>query len=376
MIEKKYRLDNIGLLSTDNNWNLVLIEDSKKINKVDNRNNSILPISKPIYFDIHPSFNCNFRCIFCYNTFLGNWSNKTIMSKKTIKNIISYCDKNGVFWLNVLGGEPWHPKNIENTRFIIKEAYKHNIRVDVTTNGYYINKKTVDFCKKYDVRFNISLLALNKCTGSEITGIKNYNLICKIDKYLNNKINFGISTPIIKQNKNEIFELCNYINKLSNYSWVLRYPTLPDNNNINLSKSEFFTIAKKIIKKSNKNVYFDAPFAYKKFNIKPPKNKLDFLYCGCKAGYLKLEVLPNGDIVRCGLLRKTDGVIGNINYDWDNIKLSLKHRNKKINCNNKNCDYKSFCTGCPGYAILNNKLFDDRCLCYAKNKTDKRNCSK
>jgi organic radical activating enzyme len=63
------------------------------------------------------------------------------MSKKTIKNIISYCDKNGVFWLNVLGGEPWHPKNKENTRFIIKEAYKHNIRVDVTTNGIILIKK-------------------------------------------------------------------------------------------------------------------------------------------------------------------------------------------------------------------------------------------
>jgi hypothetical protein len=33
MIEKKYRLDNIGLLSTDDNWNLILIEILKKLIK-------------------------------------------------------------------------------------------------------------------------------------------------------------------------------------------------------------------------------------------------------------------------------------------------------------------------------------------------------
>jgi len=370
-MEKIYRLDNIGLLSTDKNDNLVLVDKyQKQENIIDIRSNFKLPISAPIYIDIYPSFVCNFRCIFCYNSFLGNWSNKKMMSKKTANNIIKYCKKQGVFWINIVGGEPYHPKNRNIIKYVVKEAHKNNIKTDIVTNIHYVNKDIVDFCKKYNVRFNTSLLAFNKKTGTKITGIKNYNAISKINKHLNKKISFGISTPIIKQNIDEIFQICDYINSLSNCAWVLRYPTIPDTNSINLPIDEFFKISKEIIKRCNKKVYFDAPFVYRRLNSNPPKNKLDKLYCGCKADFLKFEIMPNGDVVSCILLKNKYGILGNINKD-KNIPTTYKFRNMKIKnkCVNNNCIYKSFCTGCPGYAILNGKSFDDRCNDnYEKNK--------
>lgn len=374
-MDKIYRLDNIGLLSTDGNDNLILLDDSQNYkDMVDIRSNSELPISAPIYIDIYPSFVCNFKCIFCYNSFMGNWSNKEMMSKKTVDNIIKYCKKHGVFWINIVGGEPYHPKNWAIIKYIVKEAHKNNIKTDIVTNIYYVNKKIVDFCNKYNVRFNTSLLAFNKKTGTKITGIKNYNAISKINKYLNKEISFGISTPIIKQNKKEIFKICDYINSLSNCAWVLRYPTIPDQNDINLPIAEFYKISKELIKRCNKKVYFDAPFVYKRLNSGPPKNKLDKLYCGCKADFLKFEILPNGDVVSCILLKKKYGILGNINTKQD-ITTTIQFRNMKIKrkCTKNKCVYNSFCTGCPGYAILNNKSFDDRCKdCYE----NKRNCSK
>lgn len=357
------RLENFGLLSLDNNNNLVLLDKKilSKINYIDNTSNSKKKIGAPLYLDVYPSFLCNFNCLFCYNQFFDN--TYKIMSKRTVDSIIKYSISKGIYQINILGGEPFHPKNINIVKYIIKEAYKNNIQVDISTNMYYINSKIVSFCRKYKVIFNISLLGLNNDTSKYNANINfSYDVTDKIDKYLNGKIKFGISTPILKNNLGDIFNVCDYINNLKDCVWVLRYVTSKDNFEQNIKLRDFFNVSKKLIERSNKKIYFDAPFSYKYLNVSPPKNILDNLQVGCKAGYNKLEIFPNGDIYTCVLLKNYSKPIGNINYKFNFTKVKHYKDSKLYQiCNNLKCKYNSFCTGCPGYALLNNKLYDDRC---------------
>lgn len=353
------RSENIGLLSMDSNNNPVLL-NPKKVSRqpiVDNRESNQYPINEPLYIDLYPSFICNQNCVFCYNVFLKN-NDKTVMTKEIADKVIDFCQRKGVFWINIVGGEPYHPKNVEITKYIVEKAFEKGIKSDITTNLSFVNNEIVSFCKAHDVRFNVSLLAKDEEIGKKMAGAAKYDAISKIDKHVNGKISFGISTPILKINKKDIFNLCDYVSGLENCAWVLRYPTVPDEYGINLSIDEFYSISKELIEKCNKKVYFDAPFCYKYMDSKLPQNELDYLYGGCKAGLIKREILPNGDVVSCILLKEK--VLGNI--EKDNDFEAVSYRNPS--CKNFSCQFNNFCTGCPGYLKLNNKKGDDRCAYY------------
>jgi len=91
---------------------------------------------------------------------------------------------------------------------------------------------------------------------------------------------------------------------------------------------------------------FDALFSYKYMHVALSKNKIDFLYVGCKAGLLKIEVFPNGDVYPCVLLK----LLGKIGI----IKKSMEYNYinyRAVICKNKKCKFCTFCTDCPGYAI-------------------------
>ena len=351
------RLENIGLLSVDGKNNLVLLKPNSIGQKYifDNRLNNNRSLNAPIYIDLYPSFICNYNCNFCYNKYLNNCSEK-IMSKKVVNKIIEYCANKKILGLNIVGGEPYHPQNIDITKYIVKKASTIGLKANITTNLSYVNKSIVTFCKKYDVKFNASFISTDKNIGEKVSGSKKYLAQEIIDKYIDKNIAYGLSTPILKINAKDIFQTANYLNTLTGCAWVLRYVTVPKTYNLNLSLTEFYKISKKVIAKTNKKVYFDAPFSYKYFNIAPPQNKLDFLYCGCKAGFLKVEFMPNGDVYPCIMLKKV-GKIGNILINDDFILQD--HR--KVNCKNINCKYNVFCTGCPGYAFLNKINCDNRC---------------
>lgn len=110
-----------------------------------------------LYLTIHLTQNCNFRCVYCSNTF----TNETL-NEKTQKYILSFLQKHihnysGVY-ISWFGGEPLLAINIidEMSKKIISicEKVKKPYYADVTTNGYLLN---------YD-----NFLRLIKCRVREI----------------------------------------------------------------------------------------------------------------------------------------------------------------------------------------------------------------
>jgi uncharacterized protein len=108
-----------------------------------------------------PTEACNFRCTYCYQDFLrGNMSRDVINGlKHFLKNKIPKLEHLTVSWF---GGEPLLAYNIieELSETIVQCADRHGVtyQAEMSTNGYFLSKKTFQNLLKYKVnRFMVTL---------------------------------------------------------------------------------------------------------------------------------------------------------------------------------------------------------------------------
>lgn len=332
---------------------------------VDNRANNKKRLNAPIYLDIYPSFLCNFRCTFCYLKLLGvNLANSEQMSDETIDDTIKLCVKYGINTINILGGEPLHPLTWATTSKLIERAYENDIRSDITTNGYFLTEEIVDFLKDKRAKLNLSVHSLNPNNSSKIVGLsspeKLKNIIMDV---VDGKIDYGVTTAILKTNIDELGQLIDFINNLSICgAWVWRYVTVfgDFNKTTLLSTKEFFGLYNNYKDRIKKNVYFDGPFSYKYLGIKPLETEFDAILSPCcNPGESKAEVLPDGTVYSCILFYGDKSqIVGNVSTGVDFTK---SYGYKRSYCNDYLCSYNRYCTGCPAYASRIGVKFDDRC---------------
>lgn len=358
------RHENIGLCGYNDGVLCLLSGVPKGFRVVDNRGTN-KALGAPVYIEFYPSFLCNFSCKYCFVDDKAVGIQPIIVSKKTIDSLIKYSYDKGIYTIYVFGGEPLLPSVIEKVFYLIEKSYLHGININLTTNGYFINSKVISFLKRFNVILNISLQGSNSEITKQVSKNQNAYIVHeKIISFVENKIDYGVSTNIIKSNLSEFDNLINFINSLKTCgAWVWRLPTIAGNflhhRYESITSKDFFALYERKKEKIKKRIYFDTPFSYSYFNVEPPKNDLDKLYAGCNAGLRKITVLPNGDIWPCILLLGHDYYqMGNINYDinWD-VTIS----NKVINCSNKSCKFIDICTGCPGYTWQNKVDYDTRC---------------
>jgi radical SAM protein with 4Fe4S-binding SPASM domain len=362
------RHENIGYITYTYNFaNIEIINNSETNCRIlDNRKSNRLLINFPLTITINITDKCNFNCDFCYYPFKNK---NRIIKYNTINKILKYINKNYIYEVDILGGEPLHDDVIKKTEYLIKRLISNRIvkKIYVNTNGANLNKlNNLNLLRDEKIMLSVSLQSNN-------TNIN--NKICKTDKTLQIKKNIGllnknnikytITTVISKQNEFYINKFCEYINKLEYcYGWVWHYPTITKLNK-NFSKyvlelSSFFTLYKKISKISDNKINVDAPFTYIYKNSKKPETKLEKILTTCPAKYKKIEIMPNGDVYPCILLNDKNYYLGNIinNFIYKNIV------NTKLICNSITCKFNDFCVGCPAY--INNWSLDDRCPKFKK----------
>ena len=64
---------------------------------------------------------CSFNCKGCFNQETHDFNGGKEFTQDTINEILSLADKSHIKGLSILGGEPLHPANIENTIILAKE---------------------------------------------------------------------------------------------------------------------------------------------------------------------------------------------------------------------------------------------------------------
>ena len=66
---------------------------------------------------------CAFHCKNCFNPETWDFEGGQEFTDETIEEVLELCKPNHIVGLSILGGEPWHPNNIEGTRKLAK-AFK------------------------------------------------------------------------------------------------------------------------------------------------------------------------------------------------------------------------------------------------------------
>jgi|GEM_PF-4778191 len=324
-------------------------------------------ISAPLTITVNITDLCSLNCSFCFYPFK---SQGRIISDETISSIVEYVDQSSIYEVDILGGEPFHPKVIDKTiKLINKLSQTASIqRIYISTNGISIkeNIKKIKEILSEKVLLSVSLQATSLDINDKICSSFTTNKVLEGIKLLEeNKVDYCITTVFLKDNLEEIKnDFLDFINKLKYCSaWLWHYPTVVKNNSKILesiiSPQSFFNEYTFIKDKCNKPLLTDFPFAYYPKKSLPPSTPLEEILCICPAKYQKVEIMPNGDVYPCILLNESKYLLGNINSGFATKPELI---DAKTRCKNKECDYSYFCSGCPAYR--NNWGKDNRCIGY------------
>lgn len=70
---------------------------------------------------------CSFHCKECFNPETWNFTDGKEFNDETIEKILTFCEKEYIKGLSILGGDPLHPKNIAGTTELAK-AFKDKFK--------------------------------------------------------------------------------------------------------------------------------------------------------------------------------------------------------------------------------------------------------
>lgn len=254
---------------------------------------------------------CNMRCRHCYGQYGANTPPRELSGLEW-EAVFSDLEKNGVFFINISGGEPTlHPDFIS----IIQSLVRHEIYFILTTNGVFNSKilNTIISAKNYLVGLKISLDGPDYLSHGflrrDTTGNINTTFFRKtfenIEHLQKAQIPFSIATCIHKKNINRFEELLDIIIKIKPVSWFISAISIDgrskDNLDIFASDTDVdMHVWEKIYKTcSENNIYvkfIDMP------NVTRKQENDKFVYT-CPAAKLFCEIYSDGQVSPCPLSR-------------------------------------------------------------------------
>jgi len=95
----------------------------------------------PISYSIEPTNHCNLKCPECPSGLGALTRPLGLLSVEDFKNIIDQIKDSGFYVQLYFQGEPYINKNLPE---MIRYAQSKNIYVSISTNGHFVNEKTVD----------------------------------------------------------------------------------------------------------------------------------------------------------------------------------------------------------------------------------------
>ena len=299
---------------------------------------------------------CNFKCKMC-KVWDKKDSEKMFLKTlyKIIKDISKFKSKDLI--LHFIGGETLLFKDLDKA---IAYAMRNRLTVDITTNGYALNKNKIIALSEAGLRnINLSLDSNEKEVHNELRGVKDsYQKIMKaiplLGKYGKN-INVSINTVINSLNLSTLISLCKYVKQekhLKNLYFIAMEKPFESNYDNDWRKTSDVAylwpdnpdkinyVFDALVKETQINEKIGNTVsqlnAYKSYYIHPDKfiKKL-----GCRSGCTNLEINMLGEIFLCVPNPKL-GRLGNIDSEnivqlWNSEKAFLI-RQEMMLCKN-NC---------------------------------------
>ena len=148
--------------------------------------------SAPIKLFLDITDECNLECKHCLNTRLNS---KHYLSLDVIKQIANECEKLGIFYVKLGGGEPLlHPNFSE----IIKILREKNIFISLSTNGYFIDESIAKLLYENQVKVTVSIEGPERI-DAEIRGKDHFDVAVNALRILKrNKVNVSFRVTLTK----------------------------------------------------------------------------------------------------------------------------------------------------------------------------------
>lgn len=384
-----YQFNVSGLSSTQINTKSVLIQKLIKYNfifnkkddeeslicKVENQSRKQYEIeqSRIDYATFVLTYNCNFRCPYCYEKESNTCNSYKTISKEMVDTVFN-IHKNNLKYIMLYGGEPLLPENDSIIRYIISKA--PGATYYATTNGYNLEEFfpifqnlnighiMVTFDGERDIHNKTRILQ---------NGCGTYDKILRgVSLYLKNNITIKIRMNISNENiisclqhRDNLINLFSesYQNKKLQFEMQPLFQ-LDLENKMKLESILYFPHKdNEIIKpvESNKNVITRSLSPLVSIFSHPQK----FVpkYCNCAAETSARLYDADGNIYSCLLaLGKTTASIGTYYPEYKLKPNSMIYRNINTILQCRECELKYLCGGgcankiltTDGYALIPN----------------------
>lgn len=297
---------------------------------------------------------CNFRCIYCYNS-SGKGDVESELSINQWLELIEQAADMGIVKCTLTGGEPMlHPYFFE----ILQALYNHDILAYICTNGSLIDQAAVEQFVRLEQPFvQISMDAPDDLTHNRLTGAKDSLGMVKsgIQMLVKAGIRVHIKAVILPETIAGIGELIEECIKIGVSQLIIdRYDLCfagRGDNRFFLTQEEEQKVMHIVEKKTG-----ESANGMNISTVFPPrgwKNSKDIVTCG--AFYRSFTVMSNGDYPLC---EKVAGIskltIGNfrdqsLKQMWNSslIDKIMKPNKEHIDPVCKSCEHFSVCgTGC------------------------------
>lgn len=345
---------------------------------------------KTVNVTIIPTYNCNFRCEYCFERNLQKNDKKWLNAKMSNEIVDAIFDQlakyresglivDGIY---LFGGEPLLKPNKGIVEYICNKANEMEIPIACISNGYDLDEY-IELINKYKFKYvQITIDGIGEEHDKRrflIGGKGTYNkIVSNISKALDQGVNIVLRSNINKKNIAEIQRLMEsyreneWIEK-ENFSYYFKstlkcYDEIGDAySDVELMK-ELTKVYEDNLEKFRFNSIYNG-LADKLFNML--KNNLFAPmrsgYCGANMGMYTVD--PFGDIYPCwDVLNDKEEVIGSIDISKGEFVFNNSHErwkertvDKIEDC--KKCKYMLFCGGgCAAQAkVISNDI--NRAFC-------------
>jgi AdoMet-dependent heme synthase len=314
------------------------------------------------------TYDCNFDCKHCY---INDGIKRKDLPSERLFEITFELIKNGIFYLDIGGGEPLLRK--KDLLKVIQIANSGNIECTVATNGWFLTKPVVKELKDSGLkRILVSLDGSNEKIHDKFRSKK--DAFNKAIRGIKNCIEEGIETYTIstltQKNYDDILNIIKLSEKLK-CDGIIIAKFVPfgsgetNKEELMIDNEDYYQKLKQIKNLKNKiNISI-------KEDCGPTSEKIEDM---CHAGKFIGAIRPNGDIVPCAFFPLIIGNVSKHSFSevWRNSKVinSLKTDNylKEIkDC--EDCLHLKKCKGgCKGRSqtYFGTWLYKDPCCSQKK----------
>lgn len=250
-----------------------------------------IPLQAPIYMNWNYTYRCPFNCRHCYSRGRENRELSLADQFKVADNII----RNGVFYVNFGGGEPFTSSNLPA---VIRRLHEGGVYVNVSTNGYLLSREKMDAVIRSGL--NGIVVSVDSANAAVHDDMRNHTgsfeaMKKSVAYFAEQGIRVFFSTVVTRRNLYDIEAVLELADSMSCYEIELKRMKLVGNalNEPDLvltPEDEDYLVAH--IPEWRKNYRVGIQLIYKPEGI-------EGIDLGCPCGKAMMTILDNGDMSAC-----------------------------------------------------------------------------